>query len=198
MIGLAILVGETWTTESACENPRAVAGRSMAEYAAQIDDPDRVVRLRAIKTLGVFGPAAGAVLRDALDHEDAAVRYTAAVHLGQIGGEPLQLAEERLIELASDRRRHAVRMAASYALCESGKVSEHLPLLIDSLGYGERGMACSAAELIGRLGPDAKAAAPALETTYQKHRPGATGGDYHIGGAAMNALRKIRTDSAAQ
>ena len=29
-------------------------------------------------------------------------------------------------------------------------------------------------------------------------RPGATGGDYHIGGAAMNALRKIRTDSADQ
>lgn len=198
MIGLAILVGETWTTQSACESPRAIAGRSMAEYAAEIDDPDRVVRLRAIKSLGAFGAAAGAVLRDALDHKDAAMRYTAAVHLGQIGGEPLQLADERLIELASEDRWHAVRMAASYALCESGKVSAHLQLLVDSLGYGERGMACSAAELIGRLGPDAKAAEPALETTYEKHRPGATGGDYHIGGAAMNALRKIRTDSAAQ
>ncbi len=153
--------------------------------------------LCAIRSLGAFGVPSATAIRGALDHEDAAMRYVAAVQLGQIGGEPLQLARQRLVELATDERSHAVRMAACYALCESGQVAEHLPLLIDSLDFGERGMACSAAELIGRLGPDARAAVPALETSYEKHRPGAAGGDYHIGGAAMNALRKIRTESAA-
>jgi hypothetical protein len=198
MICLALVVGEVSTTPSSGDSPRLIAGRSIAEYTADIDDSDRVVRLRAIKSLGAFGAPAGAALRDALDHGDAAVRYTAAVQLGRIGGDPLQLAEKRLTELASDPSSHAVRMAASYALCESGKVSEYLPLLVDSLDDVERGMACSAAELIGRLGPAAQAAEPALETTYQKHRPGASGGDYHIGGAAMNALRKIRADAATQ
>ena len=70
--------------------------------------------------------------------------------------------------------------------------SEDLPLLVETLAYPERGTACSAAELIGRIGPDAAAAIAPLEAAYSKHRPGAKGGDYHIGGAALNALRKLR------
>ncbi len=172
--------------------PTTIAGRTIADYATQLEDPDRVVRLRAIRSLGAFGPDASDAIRTALDHDDAAMRYIAAVQLGRIGGKPLELAEDRLLELTTDERSQAVQMAASYALCEAGKAEQHLPRLIESLSYPERGMACSAAELIGMLGSDAKAAVAPLEDVYEKNRPGAKGGDYHIGGAAMNALRKIR------
>ena len=179
------------------EAPATVAGRSLEQYAELLNDPDRVVRLRAMRSLAPLGEQAGVVIARGLDHDDNAMRYLAAVQLGQIGGKPLDRAAERLSELADDERSLAVRMAASYALCELGRVDQHLPLLVESLQYPERGMACSAAELIGRLGPQAKAAIGALEAAYAKHRPGAKGGDYHIGGAALNALRQIRPASAA-
>lgn len=175
------------------DTPR-VAGRTLAEHASLLSDADRVVRLRAARSLGSFGVEAGEARIGMLDHEDAAVRYIGAVQLGRLGEEPLKKAKPRLRELASEESSLAVRMAASYALCRSGLVDEHLPLLVDSLKYPERGTACSAAELIGDIGPSAAAAIDPLETAYAKHKPGADGGDYHIGGAAANALRKLRPD----
>ena len=174
------------------EETQLVAGRTVDDYAAQINDDDRVVRLRAIKSLGAFGAAAGEVFSESLGHDDAAVRYIAAVHLGGIGGEPLENSKTRLSELAADETSLAVRLAASYALCRAGLLDQHLPLLIKTLDYPERGTACSAAELIASIGPSAAAAIQPLEAVYEKNRPGVKGGDYHIGGAAMNALRKIR------
>lgn len=175
------------------ESPAKVAGRTVEQYADQLSDSDRVVRLRAAKSLGAFGAAAGRPLRKALGHDEPAVRYTAAVHLGRIGGEPLEAATERLSELAKDKSSKAVQMAASFALCRCGeqRMEEHLPLLIERLDYPERGMACSAAMLIGDLGPAAKAAVEPLQATYEANRPGSPG-DYHLGGAAKNALRKIQ------
>lgn len=169
-----------------------VAGRTVADYQAEIESDDRVVRLRALKSLGAFGPRAAAAIRGALEHDDPAMRYTAAVQLGSMGGEPLEESLDTLQRLAAEDRSHGVRMAASYALCAEGRLEAHLPMLIESLEYPERGMACSAAELLSQLGGDAVDAVPALQAAYEKHRPGAKGGDYHIGGAAMNALRKIR------
>jgi HEAT repeat protein len=191
-----ILVLALATMRCPAEAPQTISGRTIAQYASQLTDADRVVRLRAIKSLGAFGNEAGEAIELALDHEDAAMRYTAAVHLGRIGGAPLSRAGQRLAVLATDKTSHAVRMAASFALCKAGKTEQHLPLLIESLSYPERGMACSAAELIGRLGPDAIAAEGRLEDVYAKHRPGTKGGDYHIGGAAKNALRKIQNQSS--
>lgn len=174
------------------DDPETIAGRTVEQYAAQIDDGDRVVRLRAVKSLGAFGASAAVPLRRALEHEDAAVRYTAAVHLGRIGGPPLSEAKPSLEKLAGDESSMAVQMAASYALCRVGMIDQHLPLLVDALTFPERGTACSAAELIGAIGPDAADAIEPLEQVYQRNRPGVKGGDYHIGGAANNALRKIR------
>jgi len=175
------------------EETQRVAGRTVDDYAAQLDDQDRVVRLRAIRSLGVFGVAAGGALLESLSHQDAAVRYLAAVQLGQIGGDPLEKAKPRLSELAGDASSLAVQLAASFALCRGGLIDEHLARLIQTLEYPERGMVCSAAELIGNIGPSAASAIDALEVAYEKNRPGAKGGDYHIGGAAMNALRKVRS-----
>lgn len=175
--------------------PPTVAGRTVQQYDIDLDHEDRVVRLRAVKSLGAFGASAAEPLRDALDHQDAAVRYTAAVHLGRIGGETLKAAQQRLQQLAGDETSFAVRMAASFALCRQGLLEEHLPLLIQGLKFPERGTSCSAAELIGQLGPSADAAIEPLQQIYDRHRPGVKGGDYHIGGAAKNALRKVQTSS---
>lgn len=179
--------------ESPAEPPAEVAGRTVEQYAEALSDSDRVVRLRAAKSLGAFGAAAGGPLRKALVHDDPAVRYTAAAHLGRIAGEPLEAATERLQELAGDESSPAVQMAASFALCRSGKTAmqNHLPLLVERLDYPERAMACSAAMLIGDLGPAATAAIEPLQKTYDANRPGSSG-DYHLGGAAKNALRKIQ------
>jgi hypothetical protein len=179
--------GGAWADDSP-----TVAGRTVDQYAAELNAQDRVVVLRAAKSLGAFGAVAGETLRESLDHQDAAVRYIAAEHLGRIGGKPLETSIERLCELAADESSLAVRLAASFALCRNGLTDDHLPLLIETLDYPERGMACSAAALIGMIGPQAAAAIGPLETVYEKNRPGAKGGDYHVGGAAMNALRKVR------
>jgi len=172
--------------------PTTVAGRSLDQYARQLSDADRVVRLRAVRSLGVFGEGAGSALQGGLNHEDAAIRYVAAVQLGRIGGSPLLQAKRRLQKLAGDQSSLAVRLAASFALCRLGEVDQHLPLLTESLNHPARGTACSAAELIGRIGPPAAPAVAALVATVEANRPGQRRGDYHLGGAAMNALRSIR------
>ena len=174
-----------------------VAGYTLADYAEQIQSEDRVIRLRAARSLAPFGDAAGELLLESLDHQDAAVRFIAAENLGRLGGDPLEEAVGRLCELAEDESSHAVRLAASFALCRHGLDDMHLPFLIETLDYPERGMACTAAFLIGEIGPDAKAAQRALEKAFEANRPGARGGDYHLGGAAQNALRKIRGVSPA-
>ena len=179
-------------TPLAAKEVTLVAGHTVDDYVEQLQSEDRVVRLRAARSLGPFGAAAGKALRQALDHDDAAVRFIAAEQLGRIGGDSLEAAVGRLCELADDESSHAVRLAASFALCRHGLYDMHLPLLIESLDYPERGTACTAAYLLGEIGPDAKGAQGPLEQTFEKNRPGGSEGDYHLGGAALNALRKIR------
>lgn len=177
-----------------------VAGRSVKQYAEQLQSDDRTVRLRAVKSLGAFGPSAMSELQKALDHPDAAVRYTAAVHLGRIGGqspeatETLTASAERLHELMKDEASRATQMAAAFALCRAGQMDAALPLLVERLQSSERSVACSAAELIGMLGPAARSAKPTLESVRAANRPGGSG-DYHIGGAAQNALRSLDSET---
>lgn len=194
------------TVPVAAATGTTVAGMTIADCRHDLESENRIVRLRAIRTLGVFDAEAAEPLASALDHKDPAVRFLAATHLGRIGGASLTAAVDRLKSLAtapqedvageSSDDEHAqplgVKMAAAYALCESGQTDRFLPILIDALSYPERGAACYAADLIGRLGADAVAATDALENAYRDNKPGVKGGDYHLGGAAMNALRKIR------
>jgi HEAT repeat protein len=172
---------------------------TLADCRQALEDDNRVVRLRAARNLRQFGPAAGATLREALAHDDPAVRFLAATSLGQLGGETLQQAQAKLAGLVAAAQDGSdppqptsVRVAAAYALCEAGHVEPHLEVLVEALSYPERGMACYAADLIGRLGKAAESATGALEQVDQQNKPGVRGGDYHLGGAAANALRKIR------
>jgi hypothetical protein len=119
------------------------------------------------------------------------MRYLAATSLGRIGGAGLDAASDNLTVLADDDPSPAVRLAASFALCRAGQSDQRLGMLIDSLQHPDRGMACSAAELIGQIGAPAAAAIPSLRQAYQANTPGSNRGDYHVGGAAQNALRMI-------
>ena len=189
---LIMLLGPISPLPAVADEATLVAGRTLAEYTEQLQSEDRVVRLRAARSLAPFGEDAGDVLREALDHKDAAVRFVAAEQLGRLGGDALEASVGRLCELAEDESSHAVRIAASFALCRHGLFDMHLPLLVETLDYPERGMACTAAFLIGEIGPDAKGAEASLAQAAEKNQPGIKGGDYHLGGAAKNALRKIR------
>lgn len=183
------------TATAQTKSSRTIAGKTVDQYAQQLNDSDRVIRLRAIRSLGALGDSAGQALNAGLEHDDAAVRYIAAVELGRIGDQPLGQAKPRLKILAADQQSLSVRLAASYALCRAGEVSDHLPLLVTTLGHPIRGVACSAAELIGQIGPDAASAIEAMEVVYQKNQPGTRKGDPHLGGATANALRKLRGEN---
>jgi uncharacterized sulfatase len=126
-----------------------------------------------------------------LSHPDDAVCYWAASHLGDIGvaGRPALSA----VEARMARAPLAVQIALAYAGCRIDEpTGERLQVLRSGLSFPERGMACSAAEFLGRIGPPARAALPALEAALKQHAE--RGGDYHVRGAAQNAIRQVRDD----
>src|SRR5690606_18525179 len=88
-----------------------VAGLTLKECVALLDDEDRTVRCRAVRTLAGFEQDAAQPLAAALNHTDAAVRYLAAVQLGRIGGAGLEKAAEKLEKLLGDEQSKAVQMA---------------------------------------------------------------------------------------
>jgi HEAT repeat protein len=193
---LAALVTFASNSRAASDEVATVAGESLEQCAGHLDSDNRVIRLRAARSLSAFGTPAGKPLRDALGHEDAAVRFIAAESLGRLGGESLQESRDLLAKLATTPSQPlSVRMAAAYAMCAAGETKAYLPVLIEGIETDRRAAACTAADLIAALGPSASAATDALQQAYQEHRPGAKGGDYHIGGAANNALRSIRRQS---
>lgn len=175
------------------DEPKFVAGRTLAEWTVDLDSPNEFVRLRAAKSMRPFGKAAVASLTKALGDKHLGVQYWAASHLGDAGSATAD-AIARLRKLEADKN-PATSMAAAYALCRIEGPKDHIKLLVERLEYPERGMACCAAEFLGRLGPAGKSAVPALEAAFMRNdqKPGsqAKGGDYHIRGASQNALRHI-------
>lgn len=169
----------------------SIAGQSLDACAQDLQSPNRVVRLRAIRTLGFFGQPAADALLEALQHDDTAVRFLAAAHVGRLGGKALEQAQPQLAKLVAQDQPLPVQMSAAYALCEAGQTKQYLPALITGLQHSERGVACHAADLLARLGKDAQGARSALQDVYARNKPGVKGGDYHLGGAANNALRRL-------
>ena len=182
------------STVHSAETVERVAGRTLSEYSELLQSPKREVRLRAARSLTRFGHRAADPLTATLSHTDPGMRYIAAEALGDLAGKSVQAAAKKLREVQEQDPMHSVRLAASYALCRAGELKDPLQFMIKTLDYPERGMACSAAFLIGQIGPPAIAAKEALEETLKANRPGTKGGDYHLGGEVINALRKITSD----
>ncbi|MGB0579153.1 MAG: sulfatase-like hydrolase/transferase [Limisphaerales bacterium] len=170
--------------------PKYVAGRLLTDWVRDLDSENETRRLRAARTIGIFGESALVPLSKMLSREDPSIRYWAASHLGDLGSKAKRAVDS--LKKTQAHNSQGVRMATAYALCRINDSSEHLGVLIDALQSKERGTACSAADFLGRLGPLAKKALPELEGVFRKHK------DYHIRGSAKNALRYVKNDFTLQ
>ena len=90
-----------------------VDARTVLLQAAASDDP--VTRANAMEAIGAtLGPSAGGILLQGLDDKNVAVRFSAAMAIGDMGYPP---AEKRLIQLIEDPKTdQRVVSAAIYAL----------------------------------------------------------------------------------
>ena len=160
----------------------AVAGRTAAEYAAELTDPNRVVRCRAALSLRAFGSAGVPYLAAALSHDDEAVRYWAADGLGMTPDATIDdEAADALAAMTNDGAT-AERLAAAFALAARGFDDDALPVLLEGLRHPARGVAVTAADFLARLGETAAPAADALKTAARDHD------DYHVRYRSAQAL----------
>jgi N-sulfoglucosamine sulfohydrolase len=171
-----------------------VAGRTLDQWSADTKSPAQTTRLRAAKSVGLFGKSATSVFVAMLADRDDAVRYWAASHLGDLD----QLdAPSRVALLArQDDPSAGVRLAVSYALSRGNSMTrgKDIAPLLEGLASRERGAACASAEFLGRLGTDGELSIERLKKTLARHS--AQGGDYHVRGAVTNAIRKISQDDS--
>lgn len=170
------------------ESASRIAGRNLKEWKAELlaNDPTRA--RRAAESLGQFGPLASACYEQMLTHDDPAIRFLGARHLGD--HQTPNSAMPRLRKMMEDDTR-SVRIATAYALFRLSREPQWLTELETFLFVPDRGAVCTAAELLGRIGPPAHSL---LEKMQEERAHQNNGGDYHKRGALDNAIRKIRQD----
>lgn len=183
LLAYALIVSVDSRAVIQADSINIVAGRSLADWTAELQSSSPVARRRAVLSIGAFGKTAVPALTQALTHEDAVVRYWAASELGDLGN----AAAAALVSLRTvhGEKSLGVRISAAYALCRIGQVEEGLPTLLEGLKHTERGIWNSSADFLARIGPPAKAAIPTLEAE------GKRGAD-HIADICNEALRRIR------
>lgn len=115
LVGVMIL-------ESPAAAPETVAGRSLAEWTAELASTSRTRRLRAALTLPSFGPVAVKPLAKALEHDDPGVIYWAASGLGDLAHKSTRTRTnyERLRVLVKHKS-IGLRLSAAYALSRIGE-----------------------------------------------------------------------------
>ena len=165
---------------------KSVAGRSLLEWSSELSSKSRTRRLRAALTLPSFGAEAVVPLVGALEHADPGVVYWSASGLGDLAHKSARTKPvlARLKALLKHKS-IGVRLAAGFALCRLGETRTGLAVLTGGLQHAQRGVACAAADFLARIGPPAAAAVSALQQAA-KHS------DYHVKGAANEALKRIR------
>jgi len=165
---------------------KSVAGRSLLEWSSELSSKSRTRRLRAALTLSSFGAEAVVPLMGALEHADPGVVYWSASGLGDLAHKSARTKPvlARLKALLKHKS-IGVRLAAGFALCRLGETRTGLAVLTGGLQHAQRGVACAAADFLARIGPPAAAAVSALQQAA-KHS------DYHVKGAANEALKRIR------
>lgn len=163
-----------------------VAGRTLQQWRDELHDADVTKQRRAAESIGQFGALASDSFLTLLDHEDAAIRYVAASHIGD--HQTPKSAIGKLRQLIDGPSR-GVKIAAAYALCRLGEPESGLPVFESMLGTEERGLQCSAADFLCRIGSVAK---PLLESLEKKRE--AT--DYHVKNGYINAMKWIAQDES--
>jgi HEAT repeat protein len=179
-LGLACGVG--------CSGPQTLAGRTLAEWEQQLSSSNRRERLAAIRAIGEMarldpeGSGALPLVREAMDHEDSAVRYWAVRTVSQIGDAASTFTDA--LADALDDEATEVRILAAYALCRQGQTETGLPVLIDELKSTNGPARLHAAHALEALGEDARPAVEALQ--------GVLGDEFgYPGRVAMRVLRSL-------
>ncbi|HDZ20373.1 hypothetical protein LCGC14_0397630 [marine sediment metagenome] len=153
-----------------------------------------IERAGAVLAIGRISraPAGLEVIADTLAHDkDPEVRLHAAIALAEIGPESIpDLAETviPILEQAAQDEYALWRALGAFGLARLGRIDEGVGILTELL-QGEDPAASSvslAAELLGDLGPPARAAEPALVQATK--RP-----DFRLQESARSALNHIRT-----
>ena len=88
-----------------------VAGKSLKQWSADLQSENQTTRLRAAKTLGIFGESAGDVFNQMLDHDDVSVEVVIRVLMAN--------AEKGRILLKELAPRLANRTESCHAGCQT-------------------------------------------------------------------------------
>lgn len=163
--------------------PPNYAGRTVEQWAAMLDAPRQVERLRAANTLATLGPAGLPPLRDVLKHHDAAMRYWAARGYAEPDRATRQRYADTLAAMLTDPS-PVVRVTAAYGLRYTTKHDQAIAALIEGLNAERRGITNVAADHLAAIGPRAAAALPRLKELTAH-------GDEYIKRAATHAVEAI-------
>ena len=183
-VSVALLAG-LLAIECPAAAQKSVAGRSLSEWSADLAAKSRTRRLRAALTLPSFGADAVKPLVRALQHDDPAVVYWAASGLGDLAHKSAATKRVRKrLQALLGHKTIGVRLSAAYALVRLGETEAGVGVLAKGLTHPHRGVACTAADFLARVGPPAADAVPSLRVAA-RHM------DYHVKGAANEALKRI-------
>jgi len=118
-------------------------------------------RLRDAASLALQGEEALPQLIKTMADEDAAVRYWAAIGLGNLGQEATSTKD--LLANHLEDPSPSVRLAAARALCNMNLDDRALPVLIQELGSDREWVRLNAAIVLDSIGDKARPAIPALK-----------------------------------
>lgn len=142
-----------------------------SEYAIlrQANSDEYNQRLRAIAAAASEGDSALPKLLEAARDDDSAIRYWAAVGIGNIGESAKSKAAALMHDTLSDDS-SAVRTAAARALCRMGLPNQALPVLIKEMTTGQQWERLQAAIVLDEIDEQARPVIDQLEQglSYQK------------------------------
>lgn len=152
-------------------NRESAAGSRYAILRQEHGD-DLAERLAATAVLASSGIEALAELIEATDDEDAAVRYWAAVGIGNIGSDASSAADRMHQMLKDDSP--TVQIAAARALCRMGQPQAALPVLTRELNSGAEWAQLHAAIVLDEINEQARpvlsSIQPALSDEVAKNK----------------------------
>jgi uncharacterized sulfatase len=142
------------------------------------DAGDLIQRLRDTASRSLKGPEAIPDLAKALDDQDAAVRYWAAVGLGNLGPDAKPTAKKLRLVLTDESE--DVRTAAARALCRMGEPEIALPVLVDVLDNGSQWARVHASIVLDEMDEQARPVLDAMQRNKAYRKGMVADGKYTV------------------